>query len=154
MKEIIRTYALRLKDDCEDWGSPVPRCLRMALHEWGKRLYCATYGLTPASVESALAGADVDPVTIIYANRCMKDYGATLKRDGGQTWHIHISEHALLAMIGFESVGRSWQRMCEINGIHIKSLGWQEDSDDTAERYDLPKGTRFYYREPDEPEEE
>jgi len=155
MKSMIRAYALRLKEDCEDWRSPVPRWLRAVLHAWGKRLYCGTYGLTPKRVDELLEGVEADAVDIIYANRCRKEYGATFRADGKTSFHgFCMGEHALLAMLAYNDMQGNWLRMLSINGIHLERMSGIEDPDETAERYDLPKGTRFYYREPDEPEDE
>lgn len=154
MKSLIRAYALRLKDDCEAWDSPVPIRLKMALHEWGKRLYCGTYGLTPERVDELLSGTPADAVDIIHANRCRRNYGHTINPSGSQSFDICMGEPALLSMLAYSDMRGDWRWLLSINGIHLERMSDLEDSDDTAERYELPKGTRFYYREPDEPEDE
>lgn len=152
MKSILRAYALSLKEDCEEWGSPVPLLLRIWLHRLAKRLYMATYGMTLEQPEAILAGEYEDIVQVIYANRVMRNFGTTLNPDGSLNSHCNIEESALLAMISFAETEGRWQRMLFVNGIHLEDCGW--DSSDIAERYDYPKGSKFYYLEPVEVEED
>lgn len=146
----LRTYALRLKEDCERWDSPVPRWLRCWLHAFGKHLYCATYGMSPQRVEAAMGGGDADAVEIIHANRIMQAYGTTLGADG-TSYHIHCAEDALLAMLAFYEMKENWYRMLYVNGIDMQRC-WNEE--EMAERFNYPKGTKFYYEEPTEPLED
>jgi hypothetical protein len=149
MKTIIRDYALRLKEDCEDYRSLVPKWLRAMLHGFGRHLYHWTYGLSPAKVEAIMNGeADVAPEMFIFANRCRKHYSGTMHPDGSQSWKINFEENAFLSILAFYGLKGNWRRMLEINGVWLDTLDEFEDSNDTAERYELPKGTRFYYLEP------
>ncbi|WP_017302530.1 hypothetical protein [Nodosilinea nodulosa] len=150
MKKLIREFALRLKADCEDCQSLVPRPIRVDFHAFGKWLYCATYGLTPAQVDIYLSGKEASAVDIIHANWCRRHYGETLKLEGGMSIDINISDHALLAMMAYNEFYGDWQRMLSVCGIHIEELSDIEESADTAERYDLPPGSQFFYIEGDE----
>lgn len=154
LKKIIRAYALRLKEDCEAWNSPVPRPIKSWLHGLGKRLYCATYGLTPQQVSDALSGVEMSTVQIVNANICRRNYGSTLNPDGTIRVEMCIAERALLVMLAYNEFNGDWQHMLSICGIHIEEMSDLEDSRDTAERYELPRGTYFYYVEPNEDEEE
>ncbi|MEM9149885.1 MAG: hypothetical protein AAGB19_05465 [Cyanobacteria bacterium P01_F01_bin.3] len=150
MIKFIRETALKLKADCEAWDSPVPRPIRIALHTIGKHLYVATYGMTPKKVDAILEGRYTDPIEVIFANRIAKNYGATMRLDG-TSYRCNFSEDVLFGMVAFDLMNGRWNRLLYPNGIHLERCECFEH-EDIAERFDYPKGTKFYYIEPDDEE--
>jgi hypothetical protein len=146
MLKSIRKVLLQIKKGCEDCTSPVPRKIRADIHALGKWLFHLTYGMTPDQAHAYLSGTSADAVTIIHANRCLRDYSCTLLPTGGSHHHIHFSEDALLAMTAYYAMNKDWQQMLSVNGIHIESCLFEDQ--EIAERFDYPKGTKFYFIKP------
>ncbi|MEO1145157.1 MAG: hypothetical protein AAFY26_06125 [Cyanobacteria bacterium J06638_22] len=135
MKQLIREYALKLKADCEEYQSPVPIRLRILLHQFGKWLYCSTYGMTPLQAEEVFDGKYTDILQVVYANRIFNKYGTTINSNRSTSHRIHWSEPALFAIIAYDELREDWIRMCSINGIWLEEFDSGDPDHEDAELY-------------------